>query len=89
MEIPKSGPEPDDGFEEADELEETAAQARQLGAGDDEAFKQLFDTYFDRLYRYVFRYLRSAEESQDVVHDEYWVGGDAGRHVETERRSWE
>jgi len=69
VEIPSTGPEPDDGFDEADELEETAAQTRQLGAGDAEAFKHLFGLYFDRLYRYVFRYLQSAEESQDVVHD--------------------
>jgi len=69
VEIPTTGPEPNDGFDEADELEETAARTRQLGAGDAEAFRHLFDTYFDRLYRYVFRYLQSGDESQDVVHD--------------------
>jgi RNA polymerase sigma-70 factor (ECF subfamily) len=69
VEIPTTGPEPNDGFDEADELEETAARTRQLGAGDTEAFRHLFDTYFDRLYRYVFRYLQSGDESQDVVHD--------------------
>ncbi|MBA2459026.1 MAG: hypothetical protein H0V43_08760, partial [Gemmatimonadales bacterium] len=69
METPRSGPQPEDGFDDADELEETAEQTRQLGAGDEEAFKHLFDTYFDRLYRYAFRYLQSADESADVVHD--------------------
>jgi RNA polymerase sigma-70 factor (family 1) len=69
VEIPTTGHEPNDGTERADELEETAARARQLAAGDAEAFKQLFDTYFDRLYRYAYRYLQSAEESQDLVHD--------------------
>lgn len=69
VEIPTTGPEPNDGTDRADELEETAARARQLAAGDAEAFKHLFDTYFDRLYRYAYRYLQSAEESQDLVHD--------------------
>ncbi len=64
-----SGPDPDDTPEDADELEETARRAAQLGAGDVEAFKRLFDMYFDRLYRYALRYLRSTEESQDLVHD--------------------
>jgi len=68
-EIPTSGPEPNDGTDQADELEETAARTRRLAAGDAEAFKHLFDTYFDRLYRYAYRYLQSAEESQDLVHD--------------------
>lgn len=62
-------PDPDDAVEEVDELEETARRAAQLGAGDVEAFKSLFEMYFDRLYRYALRYLRSAEESQDLVHD--------------------
>ena len=69
MEVSTTGPEPNHESEQADELEETAARARQLAAGDAEAFKHLFDTYFDRLYLYVFRYLQSGEESQDVVHD--------------------
>ncbi len=67
--IPTTGHEPNDGSDRADELEETAARARRLAAGDAEAFKHLFDTYFDRLYRYAYRYLQSAEESQDLVHD--------------------
>lgn len=69
MEQPPNGPEPDDEVGETEELEETAAQAELLGAGDVEAFKRLFDTYFDRLYRYASRYLRSAEEAKDLVHD--------------------
>lgn len=69
MELPPKGPEPDDEVGETEELEETAAQPELLGAGDVEAFKQLFDTYFETLYRYALRYLRSAEEAKDVVHD--------------------
>jgi RNA polymerase sigma-70 factor (ECF subfamily) len=69
LEIPTTGQEPNDGTDRADEREETAAGARQLAARDAEAFKHLFDTYFDRLYRYAYRYLQSAEESQDLVHD--------------------
>jgi RNA polymerase sigma-70 factor (family 1) len=66
VEMPTTGPEPNDG---TDELEETVARTRRLAAGDADAFKHLFDTYFDRLYRYAYRYLQSAEESQDLVHD--------------------
>ncbi len=69
VERPTTGPESNDEPKEGDELEETAEQTRQLGVGDAEAFKHLFDRYFDPLYRYVFRYLQSAEESQEVVHD--------------------
>ncbi len=69
MESPRNGPEPDDEVEEADELEEAAGQAELLGTGDVAAFRHLFDTFFDRLYRYAFRYLGSAEEAKDLVHD--------------------
>jgi RNA polymerase sigma-70 factor, ECF subfamily len=69
LEIPTTGSEPNDRNDRPDELEETAARARQLAAGDAEAFKHLFDMYFDRLYRYAYRYLQSADESQDLVHD--------------------
>jgi RNA polymerase sigma-70 factor (family 1) len=69
LEIPTTGPEPSDDAGLVDELEEAGARTRQLAAGDAAAFKHLFDTYFDRLYRYAYRYLQSAEESQDLVHD--------------------
>lgn len=69
MTSPTGGPGPDDAVDDADELKETARQAAQLGAGDVDAFRSLFDMYFDRLYRYALRYLRSAEEAQDLVHD--------------------
>lgn len=69
VEIPTTGSEPNDDADQTDDLEEAAAEAGRIGASDSEAFKHLFNTYFDRLYRYVFRYLESAEESQDVVHD--------------------
>jgi RNA polymerase sigma-70 factor (family 1) len=69
VELPPNGPEPDDEVGETEELEEAAARAELLGAGDVEAFKRLFDDYFETLYRYALRYLRSAEEARDVVHD--------------------
>lgn len=69
LEIRTLGPDPNDETHRPDELEEADARARQLAAGDAEAFKYLFDTYFDRLYRFAYRYLQSAEESQDLVHD--------------------
>ena len=33
------------------------------------AFDRLFEAYFDRLRRFAYRYLRSWEEAEDVVHD--------------------
>ncbi|MEO7987667.1 MAG: RNA polymerase sigma-70 factor [Gemmatimonadales bacterium] len=69
MNGPPNGPDPDDIPDDAEELQETARRAAQLSAGDVEAFKGLFDMYFDRLHRYALRYLRSSEESQDLVHD--------------------
>lgn len=36
---------------------------------DAEAFRILFDTHFDRLLRYVRRYLGSPEESEDLIQD--------------------
>jgi RNA polymerase sigma-19 factor, ECF subfamily len=80
-----SGPDPDDVAEEADELEETARRAVQLGAGDVNAFRHLFDTYFDRLYRYALRYLRSADESQDLVHDVFLQMWRHRRRIRLER----
>lgn len=69
MDLPTNGPEPDDEEDGTDEPEEAADRAELLGAGEVEAFKQLFDAYFDRLYRYSLRYLGSAEEARDLVHD--------------------
>src|SRR5215469_4718674 len=36
-------------------------------AGDGEAFEALFREYWEPLYRFAFRYLRSADEAEDVV----------------------
>jgi len=33
------------------------------------AFDRLFEAYFDRLRRFAYRYVRSWEEAEDVVHD--------------------
>jgi len=48
---------------EADELPE------EIGQRDEAAFDRLFDVYFDPLRRYVYHYLRSWDEADDVVHD--------------------
>ena len=47
----------------------TAGQADRIATGDIEAFKALFDAYFNALYRFALRYLRSPEEAKDLVHD--------------------
>jgi RNA polymerase sigma-70 factor (family 1) len=69
VELPPNGPEPDDEVGETEEREDTTSQAELLGGEDVEAFRRLFDTYFEKLYRYALRYLRSAEEANDLVHD--------------------
>jgi RNA polymerase sigma-70 factor (ECF subfamily) len=69
VESPTNGPDPDERGDEIEEPEEAVPGAELLAADDIEAFRQLFDAYFDRLYRYVMRYLRSAEASRDLVHD--------------------
>lgn len=69
MDRPPNGPEPDDDVGETEGHEDTAARDELLGAEDVEAFKRLFDTQFEPLYRYALRYLRSAEEARDLVHD--------------------
>jgi len=59
-----------DAADEPYELDEAeAGQAELIAGGDIEAFKALFDAFFDRLYRYGLRYLRSPEEAKDLVHD--------------------
>lgn len=69
MELPPSGPEPDEDVNEPDDSEAAAGQAHRIAAGDIEAFKALFDAYFDPLYRFALRYLRSPDEAKDLVHD--------------------
>src|SRR5262249_41899165 len=39
-----------------------------VAAGDTEAFRRLFDEHFDRLYRFVYRYIQSAE-AEDLVQE--------------------
>ena len=69
MERPPNGHDPDDEGGEAEGQEDTAAQADLIGRGDVEEFKRLFDTHYESLHRYALRYLRSAEEANDAVHD--------------------
>src|SRR5688572_12661367 len=35
------------------------------------AFRRLFDRHFAELYRFVYRYVRSAEAAKDLVHDAF------------------
>jgi RNA polymerase sigma-70 factor (ECF subfamily) len=69
VELPPSGPEPDEDVREPDDAVMAAGQADRIAAGDIAAFKTLFDAYFDALYRFALRYLRSPEEAKDLVHD--------------------
>lgn len=42
---------------------------KRLKAGDESAFKILFDQWFNKLYYFSFRYLKSREHAQEVVQD--------------------
>jgi RNA polymerase sigma-70 factor (ECF subfamily) len=35
------------------------------------AFRQLFEAHFEELYRFAYRYVRSAETAKDLVHEAY------------------
>src|ERR1041385_257226 len=41
----------------------------QLAAGDSAAFEALFEGYFNRLRRYLYGYVRSWPDAEDLVHD--------------------
>jgi RNA polymerase sigma-70 factor (ECF subfamily) len=43
------------------------------------AFRRLFETHLDQLYRFIYRYVQSEEEAEDLVHDVFlrvWRGRD-------------
>ena len=69
VEFPPSDREPDEPVVDPDDADTAARRAALIAAGDIDAFKGLFDAYFDKLYRYALRYLRSPEEAKDLVHD--------------------
>jgi RNA polymerase sigma-70 factor (family 1) len=65
--------------------------------GEDAAFDRLFTAYYDRLRRFTYRYLRSWEEAEDIVHDVFvrlWARrpelgaiGDPGAYLYTAARN--
>lgn len=40
-----------------------------LKAGDESAFRKVFDLYFKRLYTFSFRFLKNKEQAEEIVHD--------------------
>lgn len=49
---------------------------QQLSQGDQKAFGELFSSYYDKLYYFVFHYLNNEEAAKDVVQDvfsEVWI----------------
>jgi RNA polymerase sigma-70 factor (ECF subfamily) len=52
-----------------DDAEPPAEHPERDGPEAKRAFHQQFDTHFEPLCRYVYRYLRSIEDARDVVHD--------------------
>jgi RNA polymerase sigma-70 factor (ECF subfamily) len=53
---------------------------QQLSQGDQKAFGELFSSYYDKLYYFVFHYLNNEEAAKDVVQDvfsEVWIKHEA------------
>ena len=40
-----------------------------LKAGEETAFRAIFDLYFRKLYNFSFRFLKSREQAEEIVHD--------------------
>jgi RNA polymerase sigma factor (sigma-70 family) len=62
--------QPDDGLDPEREL------AARLTAGDEEAFTELYDRYFDDMYDFAFRSLRDRDAAADVVQSTFtkaWI----------------
>ncbi len=75
-------PEPSSGSNEAEEPTPAPAEARtrpglaanpelaqQIAAGDEGAFKRVFDAYLNPLCWYAYGFVKSRETARDVVHD--------------------
>ena len=63
----------DTGF--SNESETSAAErvwADRIRAGDVDAFEALYRTYWQRLYAFAFRYVRSKEDAEEVVQDVFF-----------------
>ncbi|HEY6156325.1 MAG TPA: RNA polymerase sigma-70 factor [Gemmatimonadales bacterium] len=57
------------------ELETAAAElvwVDRIRAGDGDAFEALYRTYWQRLYAFAFRYVRSKEDAEEVVQDVFF-----------------
>src|SRR6266568_4531426 len=57
------------------ELETSAAElvwVDRIRAGDVDAFEALYRTYWQRLYAFAFRYVRSKEDAEEVVQDVFF-----------------
>src|SRR5437867_6584755 len=48
------------------------AWADRIRAGDVDAFEALYRTYWQRLYAFAFRYVRSKEDAEEVVQDVFF-----------------
>jgi RNA polymerase sigma-70 factor (ECF subfamily) len=48
---------------------DSGALVARIRLGDAEAFRRLFDAFYEPLHRYAHHMLRSREEAEDVVHD--------------------
>ncbi len=64
----------DDGERVADNAAGCTTQTlvADIRAGSVDAFETLYQTYWSRLYQFVFRYVRSAEEAEEIVQDVFF-----------------
>ncbi len=57
----------------------------QVSAGDEKAFKDLFATYYEQLYHYIFGFIKSKQVSEELVMDVFlkiWLGRDLITQIE-------
>lgn len=57
----------------------------QISAGDEKAFRALFATYYEQLYRYIFGFIKSKQVSEELVMDVFlkiWLGRDLIPQIE-------
>jgi RNA polymerase sigma-70 factor (family 1) len=57
----------------------------QISAGDEKAFRALFASYYEQLYRYIFGFIKSKQVSEELVMDVFlkiWLGRDLIPQIE-------
>jgi RNA polymerase sigma-70 factor (family 1) len=57
----------------------------QISAGDEKAFRALFASYYEQLYRYIFGFIKSKQVSEELVMDVFlkiWLGRDLISQIE-------